>query len=435
MALLRHFERLAAAHTPRDFTTDVERSVRQAMRSKRSVRGKLSLERAEALARPPHVADSSPTTRTDRHRILATLGLNTPHEQGLDLEPKAPTPSIRKPRGNPETLGAVGGTSASFVPFCVDTSKEAFCSFLTLVQGVRERGSSVGPLSTHTPNGAQASSSLSPSLDGIEQSRKGSGDIEPESSSPGESSPGGFLDARKLDSPPNTQHETALAGACDILLASRPVQTEVWRCTLKLLKINLFHLARVAAVRHSCCNDSGRGATPDLHSLDNKHTPDTQVGGVGESREENRTHAHRDVRKGGPQKADISQDSALKSRENIEITSKGDEEVIPGRKEAILPGLGREICQPEGGRAQDMYGVIQDIHTALRALLEDDLEGECPETTKSAAAVQVSSVLVGFVVLVVDPCHKNLRTRAVRATNRASTIESALACSICFSHN
>ena len=91
---------------------------------------------------------------------------------------------------------------------------------------------------------------------------------------------------------------------------------------------------------------------------------------------------------------------------------------MPGRQGKALPSLGREDCQPESGRAEGMHGAIQEIYTELRVLLEDDLDGECPEATKAAEAVQVSSVLVGFVVLVVDPVI-NLLTPAerVRATS------------------
>ena len=381
------------------------------MRSKRSAKEQLSLERAAALAGPPHVADSSSTARTDRHSILATLGINTPQEEGLDLAPKAPW-------GNQERLNAVCGTSTLVVPFCVDASLETFCSFLALVKGIRERGSSVGAPLTHTPNGAHESSSISPSPGGIEQSRKGGGDIEPESSSPGISLPGGFLDARKLKGQPKIQHGTALASAHDFFLASRPVHTEVWRCTLKLLKVNLFHLARVAAARHSCRDSSGRDTTPDSLSFDIKHTLDTQVGGAEDSREGKGIHAHRNSNEGRPKKVGIGQDPASKSRENVENASKGDEQVMPGRQGKALPSLGREDCQPESGRAEGMHGAIQEIYTELRVLLEDDLDGECPEATKAAEAVQVSSVLVGFVVLVVDPVI-NLLTPAerVRATS------------------
>lgn len=424
VALLRHFERLAAAHTPRDFTTAVERSVRQAVRSKRSVREELSLERAAALAGPPHVAGSSSTASNNRHRILATLGINTSQEEGLDWAPKASTPSVQKPWGNQEKLGAVCGTSRLVVPFCVDTSWETFCSFLALVQGIRERGSSMDAPSSHTPNCAQELSGLSPSHGGIEQSPKAGGDIEPESSSPGVSAPGGFLDARNLDGQPDIQYGTALASARDLLLAPSPVHTEVWRCVLKLLKVNLFHLARVAAARHSCRNNSGRDTAPDSHGLDIKLTLDTQVGGAGDCREGNGIHVNRDLKEGRPKRVGIGQDPASKSRDDIESASKGDEQVMPGRQGKALASLGREDFRPESGRVEGMHGVIQDIHTELRALLEDDLDGECPEATKAAEAVQVSSNLVGFVVLVVDPVI-SLSTPAegVRARSRAPATE------------
>lgn len=429
VALLRHFERLAAAHTPRDFTTDVERSVRQAVRSKRSVKGRLSLERA-ALVRPLHVADSSSTARTDQHRILATLGINTPQEESLCLAPKAPMPSAQKASGSQETLATVCGTSVSVVPFCVDTSRKTFCSFLALMQGIRESGSSVGAPSTHVPNGTQATS-FSVAFEGIGNSQKSSGDIEPESSSPGESSPSGFLGARKLDGQPNLQHETALAGARNFFLASKSVEIEVWRCTLKLLKVNLFHLTRAAAVQHSYRDNSSRGTTPDFYSLDSKHTPDTQAGGAEASREGNCIHSHRAVKEGGLKKNDVGQESVLKSTENIESASKDDGGGTPRKKGTILPGLGQkpEDRQSESDKVEDMDGVIQEIHTALRALLEDDFDGECPETTKAAKDMQVSSVMVCS-VLVVDPAI-SLPTRA-RACHKSRTDKrSALTCEIC----
>ena len=358
-----------------------------------------------------------------RHLTTGTTSTLAPPPHGVNAD-SPPTPvTIQKTREGQETLTDVCGTSRSVIPFCVDTSWEAFFSFFALMRGIRETRGSGNALSGHTPNDAtKASGCFSEAFEGVEHSsRTGSGDIEPQSSTPGECSPNGYSDARKLDGQPKMEPDarksvdgqpkirhgstTALADSHDFILAPGPVETEVWRCVLKLLKVNLFHLTHVGSIRSACRgNDSARGInpTPAVHGVD-IHTPGVQVGGAKDGLEGICTDAHRDLKEGVSRKADAFQESALRSKDNGKITTKGEEEAeaMPGRKGImVLPAVDQEDCHAESGESDDRYGVIQDIYATLRSLLESGYNGECLKTRKAAEAVQVSSVVVSFVLVV-----------------------------------
>lgn len=388
VALLHHFERLAIPHMPRDTTTDVDRSMRQAVRDGEQIQKHLLQARRLAMMTPKQDKQLPTVLSTDQQQCRTTLAVKIQDDEHLDLAKQTSMCSPGKFHGNQEPVGI----PSPVAPFCVETSTQTFLSFLELIKGVRKRKRPVPSLPARTPAVAEkADSSTSPNGKRTREQEVVTVSIGPESCG----------DTTKSDAkvkPFNSQ--TSKQQRADppafvkgFAVASRPVILEVLRGTLKLLKINLFHLVRVATIRRSC---RGHGVNP----------PSPQIGGNPvsiEARAESEGHQgsglkqRRVVDKHGPTEKMVSNPDRVQflgSRPSNDVANVGRENksTSPVFQGSTVDGMGQNGYQGGSMSADDVHLVIGEIYDELKTLLEEDIAKEDPETTDAALSVQVSSV-------------------------------------------
>lgn len=383
VALLRHFERLAVPYMPSDINTDVNRSIRHAVRVGRRVLEGRAQENETDTLRPVGDVDLSTAESVDQQHSLKKHGHSIPCEEPLNPEGPTPTDSTNEPDPEQETRATTCRTSAPVIPFCVDTSVEAFRSFLDLIKGVRHTPSPESCTTARIPAETQATGP--PAVlksKRIDQNRNLNGGKGPEGSPCDKIHPGGgYAENGTFASQSiKQQQRTAHVRTEGFAVASRSVQLEVLRCTLKLLKLNLYHLVRVSAVRRSCRGNYSWGI----------HAPGTcaiqaECEGVGgrcdpEERSTGITEGN----------VCVGHYSGSRSKNDSNGSGRGNENT----EAAVLKSLGKNGDRFDGGRAEDMHGVITELHAALRALLEKDVSEEPPEAVKAGKAVQVSDCIV-----------------------------------------
>lgn len=378
VALLRHFERLAIPHMPRDTTIDIDRSMHQAVRVGKRIQKRLLQAGRLSL-----------TTPKLNKPLSTTLEVEIADDDHLDMAKQAPMCPPGKFHGSQEPVGI----PSPFAPFCVDTSTQTFRSFLELIKVVRERKRSVPALPVRTPAGAEkADSSTSPKGTRRGEKQNVADSIGPESCGEPATSSAKVKPFNKQVSKQQRADPASIVNG--LTVASTPVTLEVLHRTLKLLKANLFHLVRVATMRRSC---RGHGNTISSHQIGGKLVSiDARAGSEGH--QGSGLTQHRTGETQGPtEKMDGHPDKAqfLGSRpssDGVENVGRDDRGTPPVFQGAAFEAMGQNGCQDGSVSAEDVHGMIGELYDELKTFLEDDIDLEDPETTDAALSVQVRSI-------------------------------------------
>lgn len=312
-----------------------------------------------------------PTPRADHQE----LEVGAPDAECMDSANRAPMCSGGKPWGGQEASCIASRTPSPVAPFCVDISLQTFRSLLDLVLGIRRMMSPVPATPARIPD--KADSSTVPDGRPTCKAQAATEAIGPES-----------CEEPATGSPAQTkpQHGAPAPNVDGFAIAPRSVRMEVLRGTLKLLKVNLFHLARIAAMRRAC-----RENCVVNHSREIRGKPSSNENHAGSKRETK--PAEKEVLTGGV----VDGSKRLQSRGSR--TGDGandanrDNQISPSVKQGVkFETLGQKRCLGVGERDQDMHGVIQELHAELRTVLEDTSADTHPETINAALAVHVRSV-------------------------------------------
>lgn len=267
VAILRHFERLGLPHIPADVVTDVNDSVRWAIRARKRFKKKKGYDGLRTTRDQPHSFEAKPADNVldEQHTAPSEPGTSRLADETHDVK-AVPMSASRAP------------SPAEGVPFCADTSREAFCSFLDLLQAIREKTSPPTCMAAGKIATAAKMENPSAALKGkhLDVYPSVAGNSRPESSPCEEPSPSGCVEREMFCREPATSEECSdFLHAKETGMASYAMQMEVLRCTLRLLTVSLFQLVRAAAVRCSY-----RDAAPDIHGSGSA-VPDSPVDDMG----------------------------------------------------------------------------------------------------------------------------------------------------------
>ena len=375
MALLGHFERLATPHIPRDSVVDVDRRVREAVRVGKQLQKRMLHEGTWALSSPEQDKELPTTPRADHQE----LEVRAPDAKCADSADRAPICSGGKPWGSPEALSVVSKTPSPTAPFCVDTSLEAFRSFLDLVKGIRQMLSPVPAAPARKPD--EADSPTGPN--GKRPTCKAQTSTEAIGPESCEEPTAGSL--AKGETPgKNSKHQHPAPAPPNVdgyAVAPQSVQMEVLRSTLRLLKVNIFHLVRSAAMRRGCREKCVVKQPPETG--ENLTPIEGHKGSAGADKES--------FTRGVVGGSGRLQPRGSRTGDGTSDAEKGNE-----KTPSVTQGVKFETLSQDGypgprERAEDMHGVIQELHAELRTILEDIGADTDPGTTNEALAVQVRS--------------------------------------------
>lgn len=354
VTLLRHFERLALPHIPKDTTAEVDRSLRQAMRVGKRIGKRLREARTVALVNSNLDQEISTTSSANRQQFQTTGEDDIPSDE-QDSSKHAPMYSVGNLHESQEAI--VSRTLSPTAPFCVDTSWQAFRSFLDLIRVVRERMSPLPASPARKPAAPDTADSGVPVGKNTGNPLSDPDIIGPEGC--GKLATGSAPTAEPFGNQARKQGAALTPETTGCVMASRSVQMEVLRRTLSLLKVNLFQLVRVAAMRRACRGNGFFNPSRKAQTGDSKgHLEDNDV---------------------------QTKQSDLEAK---------DEDGF-GSKETNFAGdggttLGQKGCRGSSESVEDLNGVIGELHAELQTLLEDEVTQQDPETTAKAQAVQVS---------------------------------------------
>ena len=345
---------------------DVDRGVRQAVRAGKQLRKSLLREGALALVSSEQDKEMPTMLGAENKEIKA----RAPDTECMDSANRAPMCSEGKPWRTQGASSIVSRTPSPVAPFCVDISLQAFRSFLDLIKGVRQVMSAVPAATARKPVGVEkAGSSTVPDVKHTTCKAQTADPIGPESfEEPTTVGPGKI---ESIGKPSKQQHAAPGANLNGFALTPRSTTLGVLRGTLKLLKVNLFHLVRVAAMRRAC-----RGNCVVPLSSEIERNPVSSKGHERSRRETKRVGE-------GALAGGVVGGSDRLDDENTPAAAKGTK----------FEALGREGYSGVGGGDEDMRGVIRDLHAEIRAILEEPHSDTDPETTDAVFAVQVSNVL------------------------------------------
>ncbi|CAM9409044.1 unnamed protein product, partial [Ectocarpus sp. 8 AP-2014] len=366
VALLRHFERLAIPHIPKDTTVEVDRSLRQAVRVGKRIRKRVREARTVALVSSKHDQEVSTASSANRQQFQTTREDDIPNDE-QDSSKHAPMCSVGNLHESQEAI--VSRTRSPIAPFCIDTSWQAFRSFLYLIRVIRERKSPMPASPAREPAAADTVDSA-----GIPVGKStGNPRSDPDNSGPegcGKLVTGSVPTAEPFDKQARMQGADLTPETTECVMASRSVQMEVLRGTLSLLKVNLFQFVRVAAMRRACRGNSFFNPSRKAQTGDNG----------GNVKGNPFQTKHNDW---GAQDED-----GFRSKET---SCAGDGGTT----------LGQKGCRGSSESVEDLNGVIGELHAELQTLLEDEVTQQDPETTAKAQAVQVEAAeafRIGFSV-------------------------------------
>lgn len=391
MALLRHLERLAIPHIPKDTVVDVDRSVRQAVRIGKQIQKRMLHEGTLVLMSHGQDKELPATTRANHQELEARIT----DAESIDTANCAPMPSTGKPWRGQEASSIASRTPSPIAPFCVGISLQTFRSFLDLIKGIHQIMSDAPTAPARNPvGGDKTGSSTTPNGKCPTcKAQVATDTIGPESCE--EPTAGSSAKAEAFGNQPSKQQHAAPAANVDgCAVAPRSIQMEALRGTLKLLKVNLFHLVRVAAMRRACRENCvvklssetwGNNASDEGHEGGRRETKgaddDGFIGGVGGC-------------------SDRLQPRGLCTGDGIQNAERDNNNTPPATQGATFETLGQTGYSGVWECEEDMYGVIRELHAELRTILEETNDADAdPETTNAALAVQVRSVSCWQLVL------------------------------------
>lgn len=399
MALLRHFERLATPHIPRDTIVGVDRSVHQAVRVGKQLQKRMLHEETLALMNPRQHEELPTAPRAD----CEELEVRALDAECFDPPNAAPMCSGGEPWGVEGAVSILSRTPSPIVPFCIDISLQSFRSFLDLIKGIRQEMSvAVSTAPAQNPVGVDKADSSTAQNEKrpMCKAQVTTKAIGPESC---EEPNAGIPKKVETFGKRSKQHQAAPAphDLDGFAIAPRLVQMEVLRGTLRLLKVNLFHLVRVAATRRAC-----RGNGVIELSSEMGGDPVFTEGHDGSRREA--TRADEETFKGGVEGgSDKLQSRGSRTGAGINDAERGNKKAPPATHRVEMENLGQKGYSGCGECDEDMHGVIRELHVELRAILEDvtNVDTE-PETTDAALALQVRSVFCccGFFKIYSSAC-------------------------------
>ena len=393
VAFLRHIERLATRHIPRDTTRDIDCNVRQALRVGKRIQKRVLQEETATLVNQNRETSMPTMSSADLQQQFEAGG---PDDAPTGSAQRAPIWSAGKRPKGPDALSAVSKTPSPVAPFCVDTSLQTFQLFLDLIKGIREGTSPRATTSARNPAGVdQAEPSTAPG-----QHIKGKTQFAAEGIGPeccGEPATSSLAKPESFDNQASKQRRaTPVTRANGFAVGSRSIRLEVLRRTLKILRVNLFHLVRVAATRRaSRGNDLIDPSSAQLEST----CVSNEVRAMGGGRQDSGTKCRRAA--GEEESTErASTDSRKGSRPRIGVENVGidNKHTSLGLQGITFQTLDQNSCPRGRESTGDKHGAIEDLHDELQAILEEEIADEDAETTAAALAVQVSTVLTSFLV-------------------------------------
>lgn len=196
-------------------------------------------------------------------------------------------------------------------------------------------------------------------------------------------------------------------------MASPVVQLEVLRCTLRLLRINLFYFIRSASIHRAYCGIDNINRTPTLKgrymepSVVAAETMPTDADRGGSASQEGVGHADGTIPgrengdwtihvQGGPEAwcpppSQIS-DRSTRVGEPRDLSSMegSSEEASTELQGEISECFGHRGHESQGDRARGIHMVMKNIQYELCRLLDEEVEVHSPEIAGAIEAVQVS---------------------------------------------
>lgn len=382
---LRHMERLATPHIPMGTTTDIYRTIRQAVRVGKRIQKRMQHEDSVTWVNPKHERSSSTTSSADVQQQLEDKVLDDLRAGSAQRAPVCAAGELRKGQDALNIPSPVA-------PFCVDNSLETFRLFLDLIKGFRERNNPVATSSARKPAGvekANSSTALGQHMQG--KTRFVAEEIGPESY--GEPTSSSLAKPEKFDDQATKQRRaTSVTRASGFAVASRLIQLEMLRSTLKLLKVNIFQLVRVAATRRA---SREHGLVDSCSAQFGSNPVSDQVGAESGGHEDSGTKRRRSAGKEGSTES-VSADSDMMNLkgswprtgvvESASVDNKHNSSVLRG---ISFQNLGQNGCLRGSESTGVKQVVIQDLHAELQAILEGKISDEEPETIAAARAVRV----------------------------------------------
>lgn len=447
VSMLLHIERLALPHQPEDPILEIDCRARRASRSRQRATTRAGHNVAVFPDNPNSTPSLAPAhghageTRKDPQHLEQPATWTDGEERPASSEPPSAERTPPYTRNNQESP-SMRSTSTTVVPFCLDTSLATFQSFVRLLRNIRTVRSSINvakgggeaelaadsrarpPLHTHNVDapGAVKSKRIAAYVN-VAAGRVS--EIGPKNSPHrGESSPCRYaaMDGRVKEPSSALCSSSNTKRGGGFFAASPAVQLEVLRCTLKLLRINLFHFVRAAAVRRASRGDGGYGALR-LHTAASV-TPKDCIDADGKDRT-GRENSHRSGLSAWdeivPESAENDDKSraepwflpsarrlggsiGVESAKGVDHTEGGNCTASPKVQKTLIESLGRESPQAQPcNQAEDLCNVIEELHCELWRLLEEDTTDAFPELVEAIQATHVSTIPIDVPLQLLSP--------------------------------
>ncbi|CAM9245762.1 unnamed protein product [Choristocarpus tenellus] len=348
VVLLSHLERLALPHLPKECWDDVDQTVCNVLAILDSNLGKdpreMETQETEPSPDPGASATALPLGKCESIRTLQCTG----NPDISSIQPSS-TPCLRDVRKDkieqPLNIMTTLQTQ-EWALYCVDASPEVFQYFLNLVYNIQEVSS-------------VAVKGRPPGLRKIIAGRRAYND--------NISQLDGQVKALKDDVTRKrvTKNSSHFPGSL-LAHSSKLFTLRLLRCTLRVLKVNLFYLVRATAIRSACRSSK----------LYWSHSVQAADGGALEV-------SHRELKE--------------------EIWGTQEEEALHSSRSAY-GGSGINMCQRPGGRRhaglQSMDSIVENLRTLIWCLLESgDDACDNDEVAKATGAVQAEAaemLSIGF---------------------------------------
>lgn len=396
MTFVRHLERLAAGHIPANFTEEVDRAVRRVVKANKKLNRRTTHDARPVMA-PNKRTDGLESTsiahmKSQRNPMGVDIGDNVRHNSSAS--PVETTASLAN-RLNDEKRPCHSSELREPIPvtaFCVDTSRETFCSFLDLIKSVRVKQSTVNYVIGGKYAAAQPVDASPPKGKRPHLRKNVSDDVGPERSPCSKSPLNVYAQTERLIEHPTGQQSADPGRSKSIVMVSKIATMEVLRCTLKLLAVNLFYLVRDTAIRRARRENEVdfRRVTPTISRKGN-HTPGSKEL-LTESRDE-REPIEEQISVAEREKTNKLAEGNINCAKNpdpkndVESDNKGAME-----KTSVVQGADTKRSRfqskgPHESWTENMHGVIQELGHTLRDIMEEDIPRKYEEASHQSARV------------------------------------------------
>ena len=387
---IRNLERLAVGHYPVDFVAEVNRNVRQAILTRNRLKRHATHDTKPVMGPNLRTAglNRSPTARTENEGYLVEIGLGKSFPCDPVSKPSEPafTPSAEELNLDKHTCSAVSIQRIPATLFCVDTSRETFCSFLDLLKNICPMQNTVDCVTTDECTAKQPTETKARRSKRAHVRKNAAGGTCPESSLSGGSP--SSLDTQTEVSVEQSRGEQGKAFTRSYSVGATPefIRTEVLRCTLRLLTVNLFHLVRATVVRRvyrANYSDSQGVTMPSSSKATDapgaRALPTERL--FGEARVEGRADVVERVYTNN-QPGRNGELCSLDPNDEEKIGGMGAVITVPG-----IQGLDMETGGTQESPPDDMRVVLQELLDTLRCIIEGDVSKNCQQMNHRSTQV------------------------------------------------